>query len=339
MTFGSVVPRRAVPVLAKKDTFMESYRISSGYVTTRQSDAIHYHNYFQIWYTVSGTYEHIINGKTYVCSPGSVALVMPFAAHALNTTETDIDNALIVSVSFPGNVFYNKKIPMFPLTYQNMAYDGKLLPVYVKLDGEDKVAADALITDIMLEYRKKSDMFITSVFGRTDALMKLIAKRQTERITKKKVTSYMHINKYVNDAVLDIEDNFRKKLVIDEAADKYRFSRKAFTNNFKKITGRGYHDVILGKRLMEAVDLLRFSRKSMSEIAEECGFSSSAHFSKACDTVFGVSPLELQRAMIIRAREEAEILKSMDADNEWARVLDLETVKEHRNLSLGKRDW
>ncbi len=339
MIFGTVRPQKSVPVLSKKDTFISNYKINSGYVVSKQQDSLHYHNYFQVWYTVAGSYKHIINGKTYDCTPGSVALVMPFASHALNTMETDVENALIVSLSFPSNVFYDKKIPVVPLTYESMSYDGVLFPTFIKLEGENKSAADMLITDIVFEYRKKSDMFVTSVFNKTNEFFEILKNTQRRKITKKRLEAYMHCNSCIYNVVDKIENEYNTKLSIDDAAAECVMSRKAFTNNFRRITGFSYHEVIVGKRLMAAVDLMRFSRKSMAEIAEESGFSSSAHFSKACRDVFGVSPKELQRSMIENARKEADMLIEEDKDSEWARTIPLETIKEHRKNSLGEKAW
>ena len=339
MTFGSVRPKKPVPMFSKKEAFISNYRINSGYVVSNQRDALHYHNYFQVWYTVSGHYKHIINGEAYECSPGSVALVMPFAVHALDTMETKLDDTLVVSLSFPYDTFYNRNVSLFPLTYKYMAYDNVILPPFIKLDGEDKVEADMLITDIAFEYRKKSDMFITSVFRKADNFFKILKNSGNGKITRKKLESYMHRNSCIYGSVDKIESEYRKTLLVDDAAADCMMSRKAFTNNLKKITGFSYHEIIVGKRLMEAVDFMRFSRKSMAEIAEECGFSSSAHFTKACSDVFGVPPKELKRAMIEVARKEADMLIQEDKDAEWARTLPIETIREHRKNSLGVRDW
>ena len=149
----------------------------------------------------------------------------------------------------------------------------------------------------------------------------------------------MYRNRCIYEAADKIDAEYRKTLLVADAAADCMMSRKAFTNNFRKITGFSYHEVIVGKRLMKAVDLMRFSRKSMAEIADESGFSSNAHFSKACSDVFGVSPKELKRAMIEVARKEADMLIQGDKDAEWARTLPAETVKEHRKNSLGERDW
>ncbi|HJA92492.1 MAG TPA: AraC family transcriptional regulator [Candidatus Eisenbergiella merdipullorum] len=70
------------------------------------------------------------------------------------------------------------------------------------------------------------------------------------------------------------------------------YFRKLFKNRYG-ITPRQY---ILELRIRKARQLLGEHRSSIAEIAEECGFSSIYHFSRAFRHAVGVSPTEYGRA-------------------------------------------
>ena len=75
-----------IPALKSSDP---AYRILPFFVSSmheRQISTTHWHDYTQLWYTVSGTYNHIINGENIKQSAGSLILVPPFAVHSVDTS-------------------------------------------------------------------------------------------------------------------------------------------------------------------------------------------------------------------------------------------------------------
>ncbi|WP_352912263.1 helix-turn-helix domain-containing protein, partial [Mesorhizobium sp. M1252] len=55
------------------------------------------------------------------------------------------------------------------------------------------------------------------------------------------------------------------------------------------------HAFIAQRRLEQSADMLRSTNLSATEIAMECGFGSSSHFTTAFKRAFGVGPTEFRR--------------------------------------------
>lgn len=97
-------------------------------------------------------------------------------------------------------------------------------------------------------------------------------------------------------AVIDyMEDHFGEKLTVAALAKKMGLSPSQFTRRFKQETGFSPMDYFLGLRFKKAQKLLRSGSKSMTEIAQDCGFGSTAHFSAAFRKHTHLSPTDYQQ--------------------------------------------
>jgi AraC-like DNA-binding protein len=81
----------------------------------------------------------------------------------------------------------------------------------------------------------------------------------------------------------------------DELARKIGVSRRHFFRAFKQSVGKTPYAYMADLRLKKALDLLRATDRSATEIALECGFASSSHFAYAFRRVHGAGPSEYRR--------------------------------------------
>jgi len=92
-----------------------------------------------------------------------------------------------------------------------------------------------------------------------------------------------------------IDANLTNKLSLAEVADISHFSVFHFHRIFSAILGETVNDYIARRRLECAVNLLIFKTDlSITRVALESGFSSSANFSKAVKLHFGFTPSEIR---------------------------------------------
>lgn len=97
-------------------------------------------------------------------------------------------------------------------------------------------------------------------------------------------------------AVIDyMEDHFSEKLTVAILARKMGLSQSQFTRRFKQETSSTPMDFFLALRIKKAQKLLRSGSKAMTEIAQDCGFGSTAHFSTAFKKHTNLSPTDYQQ--------------------------------------------
>lgn len=97
-------------------------------------------------------------------------------------------------------------------------------------------------------------------------------------------------------AVHMIESSGDRRPSLADLAREIGVSRFHFCRAFKQSTGMTPHAFMAQRRLERSADMLRSSELSATEIALECGFGSSSHFTIAFKRAFGASPTEYRRS-------------------------------------------
>ena len=123
-------------------------------------------------------------------------------------------------------------------------------------------------------------------------------------------THNQHLER-VNEALHHIHSQLAAGLDINALARTACYSVHHFQRIFREITGESVHDYIRRSRLEWAANLLVFNPESpIIEVANECGFKSSASFNHAFKTYFGYTPGAW--------RKEGYDLKSQALKQNWS---------------------
>lgn len=102
----------------------------------------------------------------------------------------------------------------------------------------------------------------------------------------------------VHSAINYVLDNITASLSIAKVASQVHLSEFHFHRIFKSITNEPFNQYVRRKRLEKAFHcLLRYNQPSITEVSENCGFSSPANFSKAFQAYFGFSPSDHRNAI------------------------------------------
>lgn len=331
-----VKPNVPVAAFLEEETFLNMYGLYVDKLWSKSVDSPHNHDYFQLYYTVSGSYKHTINGVTKVCTPGDVSLIMPYTIHQLDSLDTNIDETVLISISFLPELFPQKNIPLYPISFKDAAFREKLFPYSMILSGEDKLFADKLMLDIHSEFQKHSDMFITSILKKLMTFFDICHKSSGLPVKGTSLSARISSAEQVYKASRYINEKSHEKLTIEELSAISTMSRSTFTKNFRSVMGMSFHDLLLEIRLSKAVTELRYSHKSIAEIAEEVGFSSPSHFIRACTATYSRTPLALKKEMAERTREYSRKNIKQNRRNDWARIRASELQKEHYRASIGE---
>ena len=90
-------------------------------------------------------------------------------------------------------------------------------------------------------------------------------------------------------------------------------------------------------RMVHVIKLLRFSNKSLSEIADECGFYDSVHLSHTVKNMYGLSPVELREQMLLRSLTYGEFLHKIRMERiAWMNLSD-EKIDLFYRGSIGEK--
>ena len=99
------------------------------------------------------------------------------------------------------------------------------------------------------------------------------------------------IQSKLSDVILYINNNFTKKLTLDEIADVGKLSRSGLCHSFKSAYNCTVFNYILKLRLNYGRSLLIINRSMpIKEVALLCGFDDVSYFCRAYKAKFGISP-------------------------------------------------
>jgi AraC-like DNA-binding protein len=92
-----------------------------------------------------------------------------------------------------------------------------------------------------------------------------------------------------------VENNYKKPIVLEDAADVANFSMYHFSRFFKQATGLSFARYLNNYRISIAVNHLLSSSETISEIAFSSGFSSLKTFNRVFRELKGTSPREFRK--------------------------------------------
>lgn len=95
-----------------------------------------------------------------------------------------------------------------------------------------------------------------------------------------------------------INRNFQDKITLSILSQKFECCNATLTNSFKKEYKMSIMSYICKIRLEKSREMLEKSRKSIKEIANECGFYDQNYFSKTFSKYYGISPTQFRTDMM-----------------------------------------
>lgn len=108
--------------------------------------------------------------------------------------------------------------------------------------------------------------------------------------TRESTDAFAVTNLLVREALIFLKKNLRQSLGTDVIAQTLGVSRRTLEQHFREHLGCGVHAKRMELRLTLASNLLTQTRLKVEDIAAQCGFCHSPHFSRAFSTRFGHPP-------------------------------------------------
>ncbi len=311
MSKATVIPplhTGILPSLKKTAFTIKKQPVSVRVLDLARVGTSHWHDYTQLWYTVSGTYDQVINGKRIRQTPGSLALIFPFTIHSVDSSDYDCEKTRVISISIFEDLFSKNIMPFRTLSYVTSVFDKLILTPLINLSGKDKERMDELFSDCYAEYSRHDDMQERKIFNNISSIFEFLACSGNIKISESKLIRAHEQSIVISEAAHFITENSKESIPLDEIAKLTLMSKRSFNDKFKNCTGQNFYEFYMRSRLMSVLGLLRHSDKSISEIAEMCGFYDSFHLSHTIKNVYGVSAAELRIQLLTHSHTYGELL-------------------------------
>ncbi len=91
--------------------------------------------------------------------------------------------------------------------------------------------------------------------------------------------------------------HYHEKLSVDALAKQANVSRTAFYQHFFDINGCSVIQYLTGYRLRQSLTLLQNTKKSIADIAQECGFYDSSHYIRNFIKTYQITPRQYRQGL------------------------------------------
>ncbi len=249
----------------------------------------HTHDFLEFAYVVKGRAEHTINGKTFIMSEGDYFLINRKDSHAyLSVSEEGfrIINCLFLpqfidkTLAHAGTFREILDDYLVQFGYRKFS-DRVTLQCYHDQDG----FVGTLMQKMLSEYREKKPGYKEILRNCLISTLVCLLRNDTEdpEAGNEQITKY--IKEYV-------AEHYTEPISLSELSKHLNFSLTHVSLTFKKDTAVSFRDYLIKVRMEKACQLLRTTKKTVTEISQLVGYADPAFFYRSFKKYLGLTPTE-----------------------------------------------
>ena len=228
-----------------------------------------------------------MDDKSYEFKPGDFFFIRPNESHCIPSMESHEVIAFVIRI----NWYYMWNICAEYIDtskIHTMITSGAPINSYFPKES----GLGEKIEEIRQIFRDENNATRFEIKRKILDLLIIIADSLTEPLhTDSNQKAPAHIGE-IQSAVNYINDNLAKQITLDDIAHAASMSRSYVSSYFKLVTGVSPYEYLLTARVEKAIDLLKKTEFSVTEIAQKCGFGSLSSFNKTFRKSLGVTPRE-----------------------------------------------
>jgi AraC-like DNA-binding protein/quercetin dioxygenase-like cupin family protein len=235
----------------------------------------HFHGYeIEIQFIVEGDGFYFIKNRKYNLERKKVLIIHKGEIHYYIQGKKEIEKVTIMLKSSVFDKFKNLFLPILNCK-KNSSHE-------VFLSDRDFLISQILLEEII----EKKGKYIeeTIKFNLLKFFLIILQNLKKEKLKAK--------NEKIAKIIDFIEENYFRKISINEVASIFKISNSHLSHLFKRETGMSFKKYIIERRLFESEKLLQGENTKISSIAKKCGFSDMTFFMKKFKEKFGITPLQ-----------------------------------------------
>ena len=251
---------------------------------------MHWHSEFELNYIREGSAEFICGEEKFNSSKGDIVITQPNILHSIyphENTRQVYDTLVFSSELFGGS----EQDRYFAECIRPMINGSMRLPIRIT-SGHHYYAELSLLAENIFSCARgdspQLDMLLRSEIMRFFWLLETEAK-----------DAIVHTDSVIRPALEYIAEHYSECITISRLAAAVHLSESYFMNRFKEYVGLSAIEYISHFRIEKACKELAGTKKSVMEIAFECGFSNLSNFNRQFRRIAGCSPTEYRKRQAI----------------------------------------
>ena len=245
--------------------------------------AMHIHDSYEIYFSISGGKQFLIDNRFYDIQPGDVFFINQYESHHLDQIDTQVHERIVLSI-YPD---YLKSL-CTPQTDLDLCFSRRedRFCHRISLTEEEQKRFHYYIHKITDISGYGSDILERAAFMEFMTFLNRCFLRGSESIP---VQTPSRHRQQVDEILTYIDRNISESFGLEELSEHFYLSSSYLCRIFKSATGTTINKYIVAKRITLAKSLLK-EGCSVTEACERCGFNDYSNFLKSFKKATGVSP-------------------------------------------------
>ena len=258
-----------------------TFSIAHLYMEEKAMD-MHIHDCYEIYYSISGGKQFLIDQKFYAIEPGDIFVINQYESHKLTQVDSMIHERIVLSI----HPEYTKRLST-PETNLDACFSdrSKDFSHKISFSKEQQNRFLYLINKITNAEGYGQDVIEQTAFMELMLLINSAVLAPHEALSLADST----YNKQVDDILTYINQNIASPISIQQLAEKFFLSESYICRIFKSSTGTTINKYINARRISIAKALLG-DGNSVMDAYEKSGFTDYSNFFKTFTKTVGISP-------------------------------------------------
>jgi AraC-like DNA-binding protein len=244
---------------------------------------MHIHDCHEIYFSISGGKQFLIDNKFYTIQPGDVFYINKYESHYLSQVDKAIHERIVISIH-----------PDLIRRLSTESSDLSHCFSYRMSGFSHRISLDKEMQQRFLYYIHK----ITTVTGYGSDVLELSAFTELLVFLNKVFSNHCALditepsyqyNQQVDEILDYMNQNIHHPITIEHLSKQFFLSESYICRIFKSATGTTINKYLTARRLSIAKSLLE-EGLSVNEVCEQCGFNDYSNFLKAFTKAVGISP-------------------------------------------------
>ena len=244
---------------------------------------MHIHDCYEIYYSVFGGRQFLIDNRFYDINPGDLFIINQFESHYLTQIDNTVHERILISIhpDFLKEISTAKTDLGFCFTQRSQLFSHR-----ISLNKEQQSRFLFFISKIINSKEYGSDIIERATFME---LMTMINSAFINNCSSKVADSSFQYNQQVNEILVYINEHIKEAITVEQLAEQFYISTSYICRIFKAATGTTINKYINARRITIAKSLLSMGL-GVSEVCEHCGYNDYSNFFKAFTKAVGISP-------------------------------------------------
>ena len=244
---------------------------------------MHIHDCYEIYYSVSGGKQFLIDDRFYDIKPGDLFIINQFESHCLTQINNMVHERIIISIhpDYLKEISTAKTDLNYCFTERNPAFNHR-----ISLNKEQQHRFLYYIGKIATSNEFGSDIIERSTFME---MMVMINSLFLSNYSTKIADSNYQYNQQVQEIISYINAHITEPITVEQLSEQFYLSTSYICRIFKATTGTTINKYISARRITIAKSLLSMDI-GVSEVCEQCGYNDYSNFLKAFTKAVGISP-------------------------------------------------